>query len=73
MESYKHQIRLIKYIKTILDKKFATKEELEAIEKRVQEIVEDSVKFADESPYPDAEELFIDVYDQHDYPYIKED
>lgn len=73
VESYKHQDPIDKVHQTILDKKFATKEELEAIEKRVQEIVEDSVKFADESPYPDAEELFIDVYDQHDYPYIKED
>ena len=73
VESYKHQDPIDKVHQTILDKKFATKEELEAIEKRVQEIVEDSVKFADESPYPDAEELFIGVYDQHDYPYIKED
>lgn len=73
VESYKHQDPIDKVHQTILDKKFATKEELEAIEKRVQEIVEDSVKFADESPYPDAEELFMDVYDQHNYPYIKED
>lgn len=73
VESYKHQDPIDKVHQTILDKKFAAKEELEAIEKRVQDIVEDSVKFADESPYPDAEELFMDVYDQHDYPYIKED
>ena len=35
-------------------------------------IVDDAVKFAEESPYPDPEELFHDVYVQDDYPFIKE-
>jgi pyruvate dehydrogenase E1 component alpha subunit len=28
------------------------------------------VKFADESPYPDDDEIFKDVYTQQDYPFI---
>ncbi len=35
---------------------------MEAIEKRVREEVEESVRFADESPLPAAEELYTDVY-----------
>ena len=35
-------------------------------------MVEDSVKFAEDSPYPPAEELYKDVYVQEDYPYIIE-
>jgi len=56
--------------KTILEKKYATEKELEAIDKRVSEKVEESVKFAEESKYPDPGEALRDVYMQPDYPYI---
>jgi pyruvate dehydrogenase E1 component alpha subunit len=56
----------------LLYNKFATEADIEAIDNRIAEIVEDSVKFAEESPYPDASELYKDVYDQADYPYIIE-
>ena len=36
----------------------------------VAEIVEESVKFAEESNYPDPSEAMKDVYMQADYPYI---
>jgi pyruvate dehydrogenase E1 component alpha subunit len=32
--------------------------------------VEESVKFAEESPWPDNDELLKDVYVQQDYPFI---
>jgi pyruvate dehydrogenase E1 component alpha subunit len=32
--------------------------------------VEEAVKFADESPYPDDNELLKDVYAEEDYPFI---
>jgi pyruvate dehydrogenase E1 component alpha subunit len=32
--------------------------------------VEESVKFAEESPWPDDSELLKDVYKQEDYPFI---
>jgi pyruvate dehydrogenase E1 component alpha subunit len=59
-------------LKTIRDKKFATDAQVEEINNRVKEIVEASVKFAEESPYPDPSELYKDVYVQPDYPYIVE-
>jgi len=52
--------------------KFATETQIEEINKRVNDIVEESVRFAEESPYPDPSELFKDVYTQQDYPYIIE-
>jgi len=55
----------------LLKSKWATEEEIEIINKRVIEIVEESVKFADESPYPTIDELYKDVYSE-DYPYIVE-
>jgi pyruvate dehydrogenase E1 component alpha subunit len=54
----------------ILEKKFATEKELEAIDNQVHEKVEESVKFAEESRYPDPSEALKDIYAQKDYPYI---
>ena len=46
--------------------------EIEEVETDVKTLVEDSVKFAEESPLPEAEELYKDVYTQEDYPYVKD-
>lgn len=70
VENYKSQDPIEKVLKTITDKKYATAEQIEEINKRVTDIVEDSVKFAEESPYPTIDELYKDVYVQSDYPYI---
>lgn len=56
----------------ILKKKYATEEELNAIDARVKEIVNEAVKFADDSPFPDGEDLYNYVYSQEDYPFIKD-
>ncbi len=44
--------------------------EIEAISERVKFEVEESVKFAEESPWPDDSEVYKDVYVQKDYPFI---
>lgn len=53
----------------LLTNKWVTEEEVGAINKRINDIVEDSVIFAEESPYPEPDELYRDVY-VGDYPYI---
>jgi pyruvate dehydrogenase E1 component alpha subunit len=40
------------------------------VAERVKNAVEDSVKFAEESPWPEAGEIYRDVYRQEDYPYL---
>lgn len=72
VESYKAQDPVEHVLKTITEKKLATEEEITSINNKIQAIVEDSVKFAEESPYPDPSELYKDVYVQTDYPYIKD-
>jgi|SRR6185436_5911895 len=72
VEKYKAQDPVEMVLKTIRDNKFASEEEIETINKKVQDIVEDCVKFAEESPYPDPSELYKDVYVQNDYPYIRD-
>jgi len=37
---------------------------------RVKAQVEESVQFAEESPWPNDDELLKDVYIQEDYPFI---
>jgi pyruvate dehydrogenase E1 component alpha subunit len=45
-------------------------QEIEAINERVTAEVEESVKFADESPLPPDDELYKDIYAEADYPFI---
>jgi pyruvate dehydrogenase E1 component alpha subunit len=70
VEEYKDQDPIIKVRKTILDNNFATEATLQEIDEKINGIVEASVKFAEDSPWPDDSELLKDVYiDQH-YPFI---
>jgi pyruvate dehydrogenase E1 component alpha subunit len=46
----------------ILDEGLADKDELEQIDQAVEEALEEAVQFAEESPLPEPEELFTDIY-----------
>ena len=70
VEDYKSQDPITKVHNTILENKFATEEELKAIDDKIAGIVEASVKFAEESPWPDDSELLKDVYIDSSYPFI---
>lgn len=56
----------------ILSQKIATEEELSAIDAKIKVQVEESVTFAEESPWPKPEEAFEDIYVQQDYPFLRE-
>ncbi|MGV3767863.1 MAG: pyruvate dehydrogenase (acetyl-transferring) E1 component subunit alpha [Chitinophagaceae bacterium] len=70
VEEYKQKDPIEAVLKTIMDNKFATMEEINVINDRVNAQVEESVKFAEESPWPADDELLKDVYVQEDYPFI---
>jgi len=70
IEEYKNQDPITKVMNTILSNKFATKNELAAIDEKIKSIVEASVKFAEESPWPDDSEVLKDVYIDSSYPFI---
>lgn len=46
----------------ILSKKRAKEEELDQIHEEVEKEVEEAIRFADESPWPEPSELYTDVY-----------
>lgn len=70
VDEYKSKDPIQQVLKTILENKFATQEEIEVINKRVDDIVVGSVKFAEESPWPDDSEVLKDVYVDPHYPFI---
>jgi pyruvate dehydrogenase E1 component alpha subunit len=70
VEEYKDQDPIIKVRKTILDNNFATEAALQEIDEKINSIVEASVKFAEESPWPDDSEVLKDVYIDQNYPFI---
>jgi len=59
-------------LEVITKNKWLSKKEVEEIEAWVKKEVDESVEFAENSPYPEAHEIYEDVYTQQDYPYIKE-
>ena len=54
----------------ILENKWATEEELEAIEEKSKMFVEECEAFAEESPYPSAEKVYEYVYSDPNYPFL---
>lgn len=70
VEGYKQRDPVEVVRKTLLDKKFATEKEIEAIDEKVIAQVEESVKFAEDSPFPEPGEAFTEVYQEPDYPLI---
>ncbi len=70
VEEYKDQDPIIKVASTILDNGFATQAEIDAIDARVNALVDESVRFAEESPWPDDSEVLKDVYIDQNYPFI---
>jgi len=69
LESYKSQDPIELVRATILNRKYATEGDLEAIDSKIKVAVDESVKFSEESPFPDASEAYKDVYVQTDYPF----
>ena len=59
-------------LEVIKKNKYATEKEIEKINQEVKETVADAVKFAEESPFPTEQDLYDSVYEQEDYPFIKD-
>lgn len=61
----------IKVLETkLIKEKIASEQDLGEIQARVKNEIDEAVKFAEASNYPDPSELFTDNYLQEDYPFI---
>jgi len=72
VETYKQSDPIEQVRATILNTGIATEEDLKEIDAKIKAQVEESVRFAEESPFPPADEAYKDVYVQKDYPFIIE-
>jgi pyruvate dehydrogenase E1 component alpha subunit len=70
LDSYKAKDPIVLITNAILENKYATQEELNAIDARINDVIEESVRFAEESPWPDESEVLKDVYVDQNYPFI---
>ena len=56
--------------KVLRDESIATEDEIKGIKNKIKDIVEASVKFAQESDYPEPSELYDDNYVEDGYPFL---
>jgi pyruvate dehydrogenase E1 component alpha subunit len=57
-------------LRKIRDNKWMTEKEIEGVEEEIKSVVLASVEFAENSPLPEKEEIYKDVYSHDDYPYV---
>jgi len=62
IEKYQERDPIKLFSATLVEQKITDEKTLEEIDRKVREEVEDSLRFADESPLPDPSELYTDVY-----------
>jgi pyruvate dehydrogenase E1 component alpha subunit len=70
LEEYKSKDPIEQVLAVLQKNKWIDEKGIEEAEEKVKAIVEESVDFAENSPFPTADELYKDVYVQSDYPYI---
>ena len=70
LEQYKERDPIEHVMNVLKDQYKVTDAEFEVIIDRVKAEVDESVSFAEDSPWPDDNELLKDVYVQEDYPFI---
>lgn len=70
LEEYKGRDPLITTKAAIIENKYADEKWFDEVGEEVKRKVDESVKFAEESPYAEAFELYEDVYVQEDYPFV---
>lgn len=72
VEEYKRLDPIEQVITTMKENGWLDDKGIEAMEKKVEDLVNECVKFAEESPFPEPEELYKDVYAEPNYPFIME-
>jgi len=68
---YKKLDPITQVLGVIKEKNYLSEDEIDAINKDVKDKVLECVKFAEESAYPEKQQLYDMVYEQEDYPFVK--
>ena len=70
LESKKNEDPIIRLKAYLLERKITTEETLDSIDDDVKNEVLASVEFAENSPAPDLDDIYNDVYDSREYPFL---
>ena len=70
LESKKNEDPIIRLKAYLLERKITTEATLDSIDDDVKNEVLASVEFAENSPAPDLDDIYNDVYDSRDYPFL---
>ncbi len=69
MDAKKNEDPIIRLKSYMIEHKLSTNEALDAVDEEVNIEVLASVEFAENSPFPDLETIYEDIYTQKDYPF----
>lgn len=72
VEAYKDRDPIEQVKHTILTHHILTQADLDKIDEKIKVRVQESVDFAEASPFPDKSEAYKDVYVEENYPFIEE-
>lgn len=72
VDEYKERDPIKVLEELIVRNKISTQSKIDAIKDSIKKEIDDAVKFSEESPWPEPEELYTDNYLQEDYPFIKD-
>ncbi|TVZ55766.1 pyruvate dehydrogenase E1 component alpha subunit [Lutibacter sp. Hel_I_33_5] len=70
VEEYKKIDPITQVLDIIKENNYASTDEIESINKGVKDLVKECEQFAEDSPYPELNQLHDMVYEQEDYPFI---
>ncbi|TXB66739.1 pyruvate dehydrogenase (acetyl-transferring) E1 component subunit alpha [Vicingus serpentipes] len=69
---YQSEDPIEKVLATIKKNKYATDKQIDAIGAKIKKQIEDAIKFAEDSPLPEPEAMYEDIYAEPNYPFIKD-
>ena len=70
MDAKKDEDPILRLKAYILENKLSDIDALDAIDDKVKAEVMESVEFAENSPFPDLDTIYEDIYTQDDYPFL---
>lgn len=69
---YQNEDPIEKVLATIKKNKYATEKEIDAIGAKIKKQIEDAIKFAEDSPFPEPNDMYEDIYAEPNYPFVKD-
>ncbi len=69
---YQKEDPIGKVLDVIKKNKYATQKQLDAIDAKIKKDIEAAIKFAEESPLPEPEAMYEEIYAEPNYPFIKD-